>query len=485
MNGEENIFSILFLYFEYELNSGNLKRIKMKYIIFNFMKSINGYTFFSLIVLVIFSLPFFVSAGTGTIQGSTKFAWSNNVGYINFAPVVGGIYYGLMITDSTVTGYAWSANSGWIKFSDFTNPNVGSEAGVKNNGGVLFGYAWGANLGWINFTGVTINTSTGKFSGTAGGTGTLIGTLKFDDCPILANCNVATDWRPTPIPVVVNSEGAALLLALPASLPVPTTPPEPVIFPDMVLTEIEPEVKSLDQLAIVSQPNEIPLATLPVSEFPPTSLENPVHVETLNEAMIIVPSQSGTYTQSMDQGGFLLIDMPANNVSEPVVINAVSEKLSSDNNFLVAPNINLKDGSFYNITVKKIADGEEVHSFSQSITITLPVSKELNGKENLAVYWLDEVKNEWIVVPDAVFLDNKVIFQVNHLTRFAIFKIPEGKIPLPILSIEAPSVEPIEVKELAQKKFSLIISLIISSIIFISGLSFILWKKKARETINN
>ncbi len=138
-------------------------------------------------------LPFYyVSAGT--ILSTNKYAWSNNVGYINFENVTVG--------DSTLGGHAWSANKGFINFSP-------AQGGVLNNGtGNLSGSAWGEQLGWIDFDNVSINSSTGQFSGTA--TGTLVGTITFD-CPNY--CDVQTDWRPvsstpTPIPTATPTPTA-------------------------------------------------------------------------------------------------------------------------------------------------------------------------------------------------------------------------------------------------------------------------------------
>ncbi len=133
------------------------------------------------LVIAILTLGLFWSAHTilaGTISSTYKFAWSNNVGYINFENVV--------VNNDTLSGSAWSANNGWIKFDP-------AQGGVLNDGqGNLSGSAWGESLGWIDFDGVSVNASTGKFSGTA--TGALIGSLTFD-CPNY--CDVRTDWRQT------------------------------------------------------------------------------------------------------------------------------------------------------------------------------------------------------------------------------------------------------------------------------------------------
>ena len=136
---------------------------------------------FSILLCVCFVLPTITNASEtqGTINTNAKNAWSDNIGWINFAPTKGGI----QITDTAITGSAWSNNNGWINF----NPAKG---GVLNDGqGHLSGSAWGEQTGWIDFRGVSINSS-GKFRGVA--TGVVVGTLTFD----CSKCDVETDWRP-------------------------------------------------------------------------------------------------------------------------------------------------------------------------------------------------------------------------------------------------------------------------------------------------
>ncbi len=122
----------------------------------------------------------FAAASTGTIDGTYKYAWGENVGWINFGTTNGNIQIG----DSALVGYAWSENYGWINLAP-------SQSGVKNDGsGNLSGYAWGEKLGYIDFGGVTIS-STGTFTGIA--SGTLSGRINFD----CTNCRVVTDWSAT------------------------------------------------------------------------------------------------------------------------------------------------------------------------------------------------------------------------------------------------------------------------------------------------
>lgn len=153
-----------------------------------------------------------VYANAGTITSPYKYAWSDQVGYINFAPVNGGV----TVTNSALSGYAWSENSGYINFAP-------AQGGVSNDGnGNLSGYAWGENLGYIDFDNVFINTTTGKFSGTA--TGALVGTINFD-CPNY--CDVRTDWRSSSSSsgggryVNINSNTASSDLAVDVVLPIP------------------------------------------------------------------------------------------------------------------------------------------------------------------------------------------------------------------------------------------------------------------------
>src|SRR5574343_1109757 len=150
-------------------------------------------------ILFFFLLPFFsfsdyvhASDNNGTIDTTFKYAWGENIGWLNF----GCDGCNVSVTDSGLSGYAWSKQYGWINLS----PNISGNTGVLNtNTGVLSGYAWGSNVGWINFSGVTIS-STGEFTGYA--------TVKSDNSRINFNCNaevnscataefkVATDWRP-------------------------------------------------------------------------------------------------------------------------------------------------------------------------------------------------------------------------------------------------------------------------------------------------
>ena len=113
----------------------------------------------------------------GNIDGTDKYAWSTNAGWINFAPSNGGV----TVYGDHLEGYAYGENIGWIRLGtheggsphSYAN-NAATTYGVNNDGvGNLSGYAWGANVGWINFApangGVTVDPVTGDFDGYAYG----------------------------------------------------------------------------------------------------------------------------------------------------------------------------------------------------------------------------------------------------------------------------------------------------------------------------
>ncbi|MEI6190773.1 MAG: hypothetical protein WCP24_00210 [bacterium] len=346
------------------------------------------------LIIFIFLIGILLNASyvfAGTILSSYKHAWSNNVGYINLENVV--------VDDGALSGFAWSANAGWIKF----NPTQG---GVLNDGaGNLSGFAWGEGLGWIDFSGVKISTSTGKFSGIA--TGTLVGTLTFD-CPTY--CDVRTDWRPVSVCTAWtysdwnscsnNLQTRTVLSATPSGC----SGGSPVLSQSCSSSVLSSGSRNRSGNNIYS------------------------HVDSYNEDLTILPSQSGTYTKDTSVGKIIL-DVPTGDVSDGTTFFINEESLDSANLYLVSIGAELVNNVFYNITAVD-KNGNPVHFFTHPITITLPVSLSLFGEENLGVYWFNDINQQWVLIPDAVFSYGKVTFQINHLTIFSIFLINDKDIPV-------------------------------------------------------
>ncbi len=140
----------------------------------------------------------FASTTDGTIDTTYKYAWSENLGWLNFGTAEGNVH----ITDSALTGYGWGENIGWISLNCSNGDSCGTvDYKVANDGaGNLSGYGWSENAGWINFSpaygGVTINSS-GEFLGYAWGEN--VGWIVFN-CAATSSCatvdyKVKTDWR--------------------------------------------------------------------------------------------------------------------------------------------------------------------------------------------------------------------------------------------------------------------------------------------------
>jgi hypothetical protein len=143
-----------------------------------------------------------VHAASGTILSSSKYAWSNVGGWVNFAPTNSTV----TVTDSVLTGYVWSANDGWINLSP-------SNSGVTNStSGTLGGFAWDQAAGWVSFMGVSID-SNGKFHGQATGSNGYV--INFD----CSSCNVTTSWRYSTTTTPVNvSPGSISPVYIPPSV---------------------------------------------------------------------------------------------------------------------------------------------------------------------------------------------------------------------------------------------------------------------------
>lgn len=132
---------------------------------------------------------YFVSASEtdGTIDSTYKYAWGENIGWVNFKATNGDVH----VTDSGLSGYVLNENVGWINLDNVSNDGEGN----------LSGYAWGENIGWIKFNptngGVSINT-TGEFSGSA--LSENVGWIIFG-----GDYKVKTDWRPRSVRPVCNN----------------------------------------------------------------------------------------------------------------------------------------------------------------------------------------------------------------------------------------------------------------------------------------
>ncbi len=128
------------------------------------------------------------------IDPNNKFAWGENVGFLNFADAGNPPGSQSVFANPTfLEGFVWGENIGWINLGDGQGPyanTTGLNFGVNRDAstGHLSGFAWGENIGWINFSGgalatpanpARIDPATRRFRGYAWGEN--IGWINLDD----------------------------------------------------------------------------------------------------------------------------------------------------------------------------------------------------------------------------------------------------------------------------------------------------------------
>ncbi len=97
-----------------------------------------------------------VSFADTDIDTVDRFAWAENVGWLNWRDANNGAD-GVEVRGDHLAGYIWGENIGWINvgngsgpYANTDNTNFGVNIAVD---GSLSGFAWGENVGWINFSG--------------------------------------------------------------------------------------------------------------------------------------------------------------------------------------------------------------------------------------------------------------------------------------------------------------------------------------------
>lgn len=110
--------------------------------------------------------------GTVNIDATHRFAWGENIGWINWLPQVLGGGEGAVVDRLVLSGLVWSENVGWINLGDGL-PGAGDHYGntdavdfgvnVDPVTGDLFGLAWGENIGWLNFDTVGLGVERARF----------------------------------------------------------------------------------------------------------------------------------------------------------------------------------------------------------------------------------------------------------------------------------------------------------------------------------
>lgn len=154
----------------------------------------------------------------------------------------------------------------------------------------------------------------------------------------------------------------------------------------------------------------------------------PATVNTIGSASMTAPmvvdnTQTGNLSQPLTGGAKVDLLVPQGAVSTATTFSATAGSLTSAMTPVSTTGALMVGGQVFNITAT--SGGTAVRNFSSNLTITLTIPSQPNNTSNLGVYYFNDTTSEWILVPGAVFNSNNdtVTFQVNHLTKFAVFNV--------------------------------------------------------------
>jgi len=165
------------------------------------------------------------------IDATDKYAWGENIGWLNWGTAEGAV--DVPETDGDLTGYVWGENVGWISLNCSNTSSCGTvDYGVTRTGDDLAGYAWGENVGWISFScantatcgtvdyGANINTATNELEGYAWGEN--VGWIVLN-CTTTASCGTVSYRVKTEAPEEEGGPQTGGILVSPGATP--STPP--------------------------------------------------------------------------------------------------------------------------------------------------------------------------------------------------------------------------------------------------------------------
>lgn len=175
-------------------------------------------------------------------------------------------------------------------------------------------------------------------------------------------------------------------------------------------------------------------ATLLLNE--PTFRGGDNHVEGFNSELVVAPNQTGLLvwdftpedTDSINRKLGIAIEIPANIASDTLTFS-VELKDGVDVQNIGEEEVK-KIGSIFKVTARD-SQGNLVTKFNTPITISLFVLDNIQGRNNMNVYYLSDGSTEWQQVQNPEFSEEYVEFSVDHLTMFGIFEGEEILSTLP------------------------------------------------------
>jgi len=142
-----------------------------------------------------------------------------------------------------------------------------------------------------------------------------------------------------------------------------------------------------------------------------------------NQPMTILPSQEGNATMNFGDQGSVGINVPAGAISGETTFNIQQGTANSNQMPSNTVGAFMIGNKIFNINGEDTM-GNAVRDFNSNLTITITLPDMPADTTGLGVYYFNDTTNEWVLVPGATFdpANGKVVFQVNHLTEFAVIK---------------------------------------------------------------
>jgi len=150
----------------------------------------------------------------------------------------------------------------------------------------------------------------------------------------------------------------------------------------------------------------------------------PTTVNSSNTSLTVSSTQAGTVDYTFTDTSSAEIEIPIGAVSSNTTFSIAQGELTADQIPLETTGAFMVGDQIFNINAVD-SNNNSVTSFNENLIITFTIPDLPEDTTDLAIYYFKESTNEWILVSGSEFntTDKTATFDVNHLTKFAIFQI--------------------------------------------------------------
>lgn len=149
----------------------------------------------------------------------------------------------------------------------------------------------------------------------------------------------------------------------------------------------------------------------------------PTAVSGSNVPLSVLTTQSGTLTQTFTDSSVAKVEIPKGALTKTTTFSAAQGSLTGGLTPTDTMGAILIGNTVFNISAKD-SSNQSVTDFASDLSITLTIP-DLADISDLGVYYFDRTLDQWVSITGVEFdfVNNKVSFDVDHLTRFAVFQI--------------------------------------------------------------